>query len=354
MNWFKRGPKKTVEEKKPGGSSLEIPPRDASMELEHFAQHSAERAMPTELADLFLVMEEHLNELELDDIRVIVSELQQPPALVDRLTHGLDDPEELHEAILSSPSLSADVLRVVNSAAFALANPISSIEHAVTYLGTTMVKGLVLQSAVTQVMTFETDVQKAAYTRIWKSSYVASTAAHIYAQALNYEFPSILATRALLCNVGDLALISARPELSVIYAPKTELITRVSDQQREFMANSAVLSSLLARHWGLPDDLYDALRHALTPLGIAPQDNQRSREEQREDVIVYLAGRVGDAVAYRGVKDIEDFELLEQSSADFFHLPDYLRQNELGALVHTLNERKNARRLQQVMNSFSG
>lgn len=353
MNWFKRGNKKSTAVKSSEDPGSETSPFNASQELEEFAAAAGEREVPSELADLFLVMEEHLNELELEDVRVIVSELQQPPALVDRLTHGLDDPQELHEAILSSPSLSADVLRVVNSAAFALTSPISSIEHAVTYLGTTMVKGLVLQSAVTQVMSFETDVQKAAYMRIWKSSYVASTAAHIYAKTLGYESPSILATRALLCGVGDLALVSARPELAVIYAPKTDLVTRVNDQQREIMANSAVLSSLLARHWSLPEDLYDALRHALTPLGNAPESSQRSPEQLREDVIVYLAGRVGDAVTYRGLKEIADFNPLQESSSDYFHLPEYLRQADLGSLLHTLGERKNARRIQQVLNSFS-
>ena len=359
MSWFKRGAKKE-DPAPPAKSPAEVPtvavsaPPEPSQNDMAALDSLSERKPPESLADLFLVMEEHLNELELEDIKVLVATLKQPPPLVERLSSGLDDPEELREAILSSPTLSADVLRVVNSAAFALSSPISSIEHAVTYLGTTMVRGLVLQSAVGQVMAFETDVQKAAYMRIWRSSYVASAAAQAYATALNLEPPSVHATRALLVNIGDLALISARPELSVIYAPKTDLLSRVEAQQHDIMANSAVLSSMLVRQWNLPEDLCESLRHSLTPLTWAPDSNERSHDKQQEDVILYLACRIGDAVAYGGLKEIADFDLLAQESPDFFYLPDYLRRLELGGLLRVLGDRSHGRRVQQIVDTFGG
>ena len=351
MSWFKLGGRKSKSAEK----NPPTPESEASAQAEASSSpldNVEARELPESLADLFLVMEEHLNELELEDIREVVATLQQPPPLVEKLTSGLDDPDELKEAILSSPTLSADVLRVVNSAAFALTSPISSIEHAVTYLGTTMVKGLILQSAVTQVLRFETDVQKAAYMRIWRSSYVASAAAQVYAQLLRFEHPSIHATRALLVNIGDLALLAARPELASIYAPKSQLLDRVVNQQSEVMANSAVLSSLLVRQWGLPDDIYFALRHAQTPLAWNPTDNSRSSDEQTEDTALYLACRLGDAVAFEGLKDVEDFIWLDNPSPDYHYLPVYAQQNKLDALVEPFADRKNARRVQQIISKF--
>lgn len=359
MGWFKRGGKKDTTVPPANAATEAAVPvateglKASSADLETL-QTLAERKIPDSLADLFLVMEDHLNELELEDIQGLVSTLKQPPPLVERLTGGLDDPDELKEAILSSPTLSADVLRVVNSAAFALNSPISSIEHAVAYLGTTMVRGLVLQSTVGQVMKFETDVQKAAYMRIWRSSYVASAAAQAYATALNLKHPSIHATRALLVNIGDLALISARPELSVIYAPKTSLLGRVEAQQRDVMANSAVLSSMLVRQWKLPDDLCQALRHSLTPLSWAPDKPERDEDEQREDLVLYLACRIGDEVAFNGLKDLADFDVLAQESPDFFYVPDYLRKLELGGLLGVLADRSHGRRVQQIVDTFGG
>jgi len=332
------------------GKAARDEPMNGPPEL--FEEHG-ERQVPSVLADLFLVQEEHLTEIELEDTRKIVATVRQPPPLVDRLTRGLDDPDELREAILSSPTLSADVLRVVNSAAFALLNPISSIEYAVTYLGTNMVKGLVVQSAVSQVLKFETDVQKAAYMRVWRSAYIASAAAYAFAEVLRHENPSVYATRALLVSVGDLALISARPDLSPIFSPKSTLVGRIDDQQREIMANSAVLSSQLAREWKLPEDLYVALRHSLTPLTCPPDDNERTPEEQRDDILIYLACRIGDAVAYFGMKDVRDFNLFEEDMPDYFYLPDYLRRLDLGNLLSVLDDQKQSRRIRHTLSTFS-
>jgi HD-like signal output (HDOD) protein len=352
VGWFR---KKKDEEKKaepaPAVASEASPPGPAGVTIT--AANLSQRKKPPELADLFLVMEEHLNDVELDDVRAVVRELQQPPPLVERLTRGLDDPEELRDAIMSSPTLSADVLRVVNSAAFSLPNPISSIDHAVTYLGTTMVKGLVVQSAVTQVMRFESDVQKASYMRAWRSSYIASTTAQTFAEHLGMEDPSLFATRGLLVNIGDLALMSAQPQLASIYAPKTTLLGRIEDQQNEFMANSAVLSAMLAREWNLPDELYSALRHSLTPLTWDPDSNERTPGEQREDVLLYFACRVGDAVAYAGLKDPAAFDVMDPDAVDLFYLPDYLRRLDLGSLPGVLRDAKASRRIQQTVSTLS-
>lgn len=359
MSWFKLGGKDknnadpASAPKLEDADALAAPPTgsdDDAPGIEHGQEHG--RKIPEALADLFLVMEEHLNPLELEEIEGLVANLKQPPPLVEKLTSGLDEPEELKEAIVSSPTLSADVLRVVNSAAFALSSPISSIEHAVTYLGTNMVKGLVMQSAVTQIMAFETDVQKAAYMRIWQASYVASATAQAYAKLLNFEHPSVFATRALLAGVGDLALVSARPELAIIYAPKTTLLMRVEEQQREIVANSAVLSSRLCKHWGLPDDLCTALRYSLAPLAQDPEVSERQDALLREDVLVYLACRAGDAVAYQGLKNIGELDLINSEDPSFFYLREYLRRSNLGELPRALADRQHGGRVQRIIDTF--
>ena len=366
MSWFRRGEKRGADKASVADSEREAPSPPPSVkadaersepELEappELFDEKPNRRVPAEIADLFLVLEEHLTEVEQEDIRAIVATIPQPPPLVSRLTNGLDEPEELRDAILSSPTLSADVLRVVNSAAFALNSPISSIEHAVTYLGTNMVKGLVVQSVVSQVLTFTTDVQKAAYMRVWRSSYIASATAQVFAEALGLERPSIYATRALLVGVGDLALMSTRPDLASIYAPKTTLLSRVEDQQREIMGNSAVLSALLAREWALPEDLYQALRYCLTPLTWSPDESERDTEQQRDDALLYFACRVGDAVAYGGLRDLADVNVLDEENPDVFYLPDYLRRLDLGGLIGVLRDPKRTRRIVHTMSAISG
>lgn len=360
MGWFKRDGKNTSEalEKAPeeAGTTAEHAQEgvitDGDTPLAHLLERRRGEKTPDALADLFLMLHEHLNELELEDVSEIVDALKQPPGLIDRIADGLDDPEAQKEAILATPSLSAAVLRTVNSAAFALRSPISSIEHAVTYLGTNMVRGLVLQASMNEVMEFTSEEQHQSYLRLWRSSYVASAVAEQYAKSLNLEHPSIFATRGLLANIGALALVSHRPELAGIYAPDTTLVARVEQEQDAVMANTAVISSMLAKQWELPDDLFDALKHALTPMSWAPGQNERNEEQQREDVLVYLATRVGDAVAFGSLKDVTEFDVLGQEAPEFFYLPEYLHSRQLESLIDALQEPSTARRVARLIETF--
>jgi len=343
MGWFKQD-----------SSSSGAPASPRSPE-EPATADKAPAEIPEELADFFLLLEEHLTEPELEDLEKALDAPKQPPPLLDQVSRGLDEPEELKEAILSSPALSADVLRVVNSAAFMLPEPISSIEDAVVYLGTNLVKGLVLQATVTQVMNFSTSVQQAAYMRLWRASYVASAAAQGLAQAAKHEHPQLLATRALLSCVGDLALIAAQPEMSYLYAPKSGLFSRLESQQREIMANSSIMNARLARRWKLPEDLRDALHHAFTPMAWSPDNNPREGQSRVEDVLLYTAICVGHEVGFRGLEQATEFSIDRPAEElEYYFLPAYFETLELPRPEAVFEQRKYAARVQHVIESVNG
>ena len=313
------------------------------------AASDAARKVPDELADFFLVMKDHLTEIEREDVVEIVAKLRQPPPILERVTRGLDEPEELTEAVKSNPALSADILRTVNSAAFALLSPISSIQHAITYLGVSLVKGLVLQSTVTRVMEFEHDSQQAAYIRLWHSSYVASTTALMLGQNLGAAQPSVLSTQTLLANLGDLALLSARPDMAGLYARQATLFSRARAQQDELIANAAVISGMLAEQWGLPEDIARGLHHAYIPMALPPAEHPDSDDALAAAVICYVAGRVGDQVAFHGLRDIGDLDLMAQDALEYFYLPDYLQVSGLSELPATLQESAVRRRINHLI-----
>lgn len=313
---------------------------------------AVQRKVPNELADFFLVMEDHLTEVEREDVVEIVAKLRQPPPMMERLTRGLDDPEELTEAVKSNPALTADILRTVNSAAFALLAPISSIQHAITYLGTSLVKGLVLQSTVNRVMEFEHASQQSAYMRLWRSSYIASTTALMLGQHVGTAHPSILSTQALLANLGDLALLSARPDMSSLYAREATLFSRATAQQEELIANAAVISGMLAQQWDLPNDLARGLRHSYVPMALPPEDHPDADGALAATVICYVSGRVGDQVAFHGLRDIGDLDLMAQEDLEYFFLPAYLRAADLEEIPSALRDAAVRRRINHLINTL--
>lgn len=74
------------------------------------------------------------------------------PAVVLRILKKVRDPEssieEVAEAIQWEPSLMVKVLATVNSAAYAPASPIESVEHAASFMGRSALEQLVLALAV--------------------------------------------------------------------------------------------------------------------------------------------------------------------------------------------------------------
>lgn len=330
----------------------ELDPQEAA---ERAAQQAALREEHRELlADFFLVMEEHLNEVELETITEMIADLRQPPPMLERITHGLDDPEELAEAVKANPALSADLLRIVNSAAFALLSPISSIQHAITFLGVTLVKGLVMQSAVFRVMEVDAADEQPAYLRLWRSSYVASSVALLLAQSMGLQRPSVLSTQALLSNLGDLTLLSAHPDLADIYAQDSTLFERVRAQQDALVANSAIIGARLAAQWKLPGDLERSLRNNLVPMAVPPDEHpEAGTPDFRAAVLCYAACRIGDQVGFGTVRDMADIEFGPEQGVEYYYLQDYLERADLLALREHLNDPVLRRKVNHIVATFA-
>lgn len=303
---------------------------------------------PPELADFTLARLETLDVKALTQVARICAAMPAPHPITRMMATGLDTPEELKEAVVTDVGLTASILRTVNSAAFALVSPITSVQHAITYLGVTVVKGLVAQAALAEHVDEGTPEQLAALKRIWKSAFVASAFAQILAQELGEERPSVLATKSLFFNLGDVALLMGVTDAWQWYTDEVTLLERIKAQQAACGGNTAIVGSELATLWNLPSDLAEAIEKGYLLLSTPPADHGMEGKELRQNLMVYLAGRVGDQVAYFGVRDIADIDLVNNENPSYFYLPVHLETAGLGrvsALFEDPAFRRKANRL---------
>jgi HD-like signal output (HDOD) protein len=352
MKWFQSQPQGQPDDENEKAATGDEPAASDPGTAGRASRDPVAGPAPQRLADFFLVFEEHLTPIEKEDMESYTAQLRKPPTVLERVSRGLDDPEDLTETVMANPALSADVLRIVNSAAFRLNAPIASVQHAVTYLGTNLVKGLVLQAAVGQMLALESPAQYTAYMRLWRASYVASAVAQTLATELDLPEPSETATRALLANIGDLALISARPDLAGLYSAHATLFDRVSGQQDAITGNAAVIGALLAQAWKLPADIEAHLRHCYVPMVWPPERQEETGLDIREHVIVYFANRVGDAVTFGRSQQLEDFSIDAIDAPELFYLPSYLAAAGLADLPERLAAPDHSRKLQQLIDRF--
>jgi hypothetical protein len=312
------------------------------------------REAPAELQSLRLVATSDLDEAAQQRVAAICEAMPEPHPVQTRMAGGLDTPEELLEAVVTDVGLTASILRTVNSAAFALATPITSVQHAINYLGVGMVKGLVAQSVVADAVPEGTPEQQAALARVWRSACSASAFAQLLGQELGLARPSVLSTKSLFFNLGDVALVLGVDGASEWYGEGVSIVERIDAQQKGCGANTAIVGAELARAWKLPSDLVSAIDTGFIPLNTPAASHPMSGDERQANIVVFMAGRIGDRISYRGLRDIAELPLDAGDEPGLFYLSEHLESSGLGRARALLQDAAFRRKANKLIETLTG
>jgi HD-like signal output (HDOD) protein len=212
----------------------------------------AHRFLPLPLPPEFLLEAitslEELREL-LDNPRLRsaigrIEKLPSPPHLYTRLMHALEenddsDAGDIAKLVAADPAIAAKVLQLCNSAFFSNGRPITDLRTAVTRLGVSTLRDLVLASEVFSAPTLA-PAERAAMQRR------ALLASRIAAKLLPSSSSELGATAALLADIG-LLLPGVRDERQ---EPASE-----DDERPGHTEAGAYLLGL----WGLPMPIIEAV-----------------------------------------------------------------------------------------------
>tara|TARA_R110000787_G_scaffold33575_4_gene87879 strand:- start:1786 stop:2988 length:1203 start_codon:yes stop_codon:yes gene_type:complete len=308
--------------------------KQAQLFVESVRPLNPRRVMPASLAALHLYQEKDLSDDVQTRLATLTNEVPRPKSIMLRLVAGKDDPVQLSRLISTDPGSTALLLRTVNSAQFNLSHKIDSIQRAITYLGSKLVKDIVLSNIIKgDRKVGDREVERLAQ-KFWLTSYIASSMASLAAQQLRYETSSSIATQSLLFSIGDITLLTHIPELKKLYLSPLSFTERVQAIQDELGFNSAITAAVLARAWKLPDILITGLANSLAPLTTAPEDC--AIEDLAPFTLSYACYRLADHMIRERIADIgEAFELLTQAD-EYYYLKDYLevcKLQFLGAIL---------------------
>lgn len=201
------------------------------------------------------------------------SNLPAMPAVLARLSEitadERADTRRVAELLASDAGLVAQVLRVVNSAYYAPAQPIADVRYAITFLGLRAVGSLVLATCVVRGLGV-TDAK--ALGRFWHHSYyVALTARFLAGVVAPGTDPGELWSAAIVHDIGSLVLLRSCPdahrELTDFAAAHRWRI--VEAEEALDSPGHGELGGLLCDHWGLPAVIGDVCRHHHRPYETA-------------------------------------------------------------------------------------
>jgi HD-like signal output (HDOD) protein/CheY-like chemotaxis protein len=214
-----------------------------------------------------------LEERELQVLAAGLSDIPARPetytALSERLSNPNSKASDISQLISRDRGLTANLLRIVNSAFFGLPRRVTSVESAITYLGTAILRSLVLANAVTS--TLGPRARKYGYDLAWSETHSllsANLAMQCFSEKQKRE-DAFMA--ALLQNIGELLLVASGPEPALAafsHARLTGMPLEAAERELQVVSHAQVGAYLLGA-WGLPFGIVEAIAHHHQPQLVA-------------------------------------------------------------------------------------
>jgi len=252
----------------------------------------------------------------MSNVEKIIEEIDQLrpfPQICQKVIEITSNPDsrmtQLVDVIKYDQGMTANLLKICNSAYFGLTKKIVSIQQAVAYLGLEKVASLVvmgnsadnLQEAQTGYDLTEGD--------LWRYSVSSALIAQDLAERRGFKNVYLIFTAALLKDIGKVILNTyVRESFEEIIKMVQELdVTFLEAEKRVIGIDHAELGAKVAESWNFSPDMVDIIKNHHEP-GNAP-DNDLSIP------IIYLADSIcmmigigvgSDGLAYRYYQDTMD------------------------------------------------
>ncbi|NOR11582.1 MAG: HDOD domain-containing protein [Desulfovibrionaceae bacterium] len=206
--------------------------------------------------------------------------------------------EGIARKIEQDPNLTANMLRMANSAYFGFMREITSVKDMVVRMGYEMVKILAITSASAGLLNSPQEAYNLEPKALWHHSHACALLASIIAKHANVENVSPVYTAALLHDIGKVLLNRPLQRQIVNKKGNKKFATLVELERFMLQTDHAKVGMALLKKWGLPDDI-------VIPVGY----HHTTGEEESSllnSQIVYLANYLVESIGIRALKE-EDY-----------------------------------------------
>ncbi len=207
----------------------------------------------------------------LQDITSNVTKIPALPQIVVKLLELLQDPDtsagQIESLIQKEPGLAAQVLKLVNSAFYAMPTPIGDIKRAVTILGFREIKNIVVANSVGKAFKGVKLPRCFNMTTFWRHSLVNACVTRYMAESSERPMEGDAFTLGLLHDIGKLILAAYAPEEleKVILVAEQKEIAFYDAEMEVLGTNHTELGSWLSDKWKMPTQLTEAIANHHNP-----------------------------------------------------------------------------------------
>jgi len=180
--------------------------------------------------------------------------------------------KKIANEIKKEPSLVAQILKIANSPYYSLSGKVSTLDRAISVLGTTTVQSIALSAGIFNTL-YSDDASSSSFdlNSFWKRTIFSSMAAQLLAKEKRYPVPEEAFILGLLHDIGILAM--AKVELSAFEdicrrhrenAPLHPALF-IKHEEEQFGTNHAKIGAFFAKSGHLPQFMEESIFFHHTP-----------------------------------------------------------------------------------------
>jgi putative nucleotidyltransferase with HDIG domain len=176
--------------------------------------------------------------------------------------------DEIEEVITLDPALTANLLRLANSAAFGSRGTITSVRHAVVRLGVGSVLSLAVAASVQSRVDRPVPEYGLSSGELWRHSVISALVAEQARPYCRLRVPPEAYTAALLHDIGKLVVarfLDAETRELLGHAREQGALTRVDAESEVLGVHHGEIGGLVAQHWSLPESIAEGIQHHHAP-----------------------------------------------------------------------------------------
>lgn len=202
-----------------------------------------------------------------------LDELPTLPSIVYELSRVINDPmsstSDVEKIMANDQSLTTKVLRLANSAYYAIPGGVSNLQRAIAYIGYDTIHQLVLSASIIQAL----ESKGSAFfdlNQFWKHSIGVAMASETTAHFVRYKTPADLFTCGLVHDMGKVAMYIISPETiaGIIGRARSSTISFSESEELEEAPRHTQIGHQLACKWRLPASIQ----------AVAGQHHQKDRD----------------------------------------------------------------------------
>lgn len=247
------------------------------------------------------------------------------PMVIQRAVQLIEDPRSSARSLVDilqfDPSITANVLKLCNSAYFGLRRTVSSLREALVMVGFDQLMEMILSQESAQFLQDPCKGYDLGQADLWRHSVACALLSRIISKRLNREATPTLFTAALLHDIGKMMLGHFVQD----YFGQIKNLTggrklSFTEAEKEILGiDHAELGGKVAEKWKFPEPIILAIRYHHTPSH-ASKDREMVELISLCDVVAMITGIGGgaDGLTYHGdgelmkrhhlgEKDIEQF-----------------------------------------------